>query len=108
MNTLTPSAEYYFAIRAGRTAQNLSSNKYWYKSGDIVTFDAHEQYYRVIFAHGYDTGTYYAYYDIDLDELERINPVIEYYKDTAQIDSFTSNSNNLERLINAKNILSAS
>jgi predicted phosphodiesterase len=101
---------YLFAVRAGRTAQNLSSNKYWYKSGDTVTFDAHEQYYRVIFAHGYlnDAGTNYIYYDIDLDELEKINPVIEYYKDTDQVDTVTANADNLGRLTNAKNVLSAS
>lgn len=102
--------DYLFAVRAGRTAQNLSSNKYWYKSGDTVTFTNHEQYYRVIFANGYLSNGNYYYYDVAPSDIATIQPVVEYsYMDDGDVmDTLTSNADNLQRLINSKNVLSAS
>ena len=99
--------KYLFAVRCGRTAQNLSSNKYWYHDGDEVTFTNNEQYYRVIFA---EAGSAEGMYEvITPDKLTDINPKITYsHVDGATFENvYDSNADNLERLLNAQNVLSS-
>lgn len=97
--------DYLFAVRAGRTAQNLSSNKYWYNSGDDVVFTAHEQYYRIIWA----KGTNGNYQTITPEDIDIINPQIT-YTNAIKVTSESGDAyaDNVELLTNAQNILSAS
>lgn len=98
-------AGYLFAVRAGKTSQNLSSNKYWYNNGDTVTFTSGEQYYRVIFA----KGTNGNYQTITTSDIANIKPVITYsLAIEGEEDDLTANSENFETLTNSQNVLSAS
>lgn len=102
-------SEYLFAVRAGRTAQNLSSNLYWYRSGQKITFSNHEQYYKIIWAK-YAAGTTQAYADITPSEIATINPKITYsYKDGKTVkDIMDIDADSFEYLVNAENVLSDS
>ena len=100
--------KFLFAVRAGRTGQNLSSNLYWYVSGQKVHFANHEQYYRVIFAKG-TPGTG-VYENLTPEDITEISPVITYDFDGSGAvvqDVFSDNSEAIERLVNAQNVLSA-
>ncbi|MBP5362489.1 MAG: metallophosphoesterase [Ruminococcus sp.] len=97
---------YLFAVRAGRTAQNLSSNLYWFKSGDKVTFNDHEQYYRIIWGKR-DVG-HDGYANLTPADLSIIKPQITYtFKNNILINDMT-NDEAFEYLVNAENILSSS
>ena len=102
-------SEYLFAVRAGRTAQNLSSNLYWYRSGQKITFSAHEQYYKIIWAK-YAAGTTTSYADITPSEIATINPKItySYNGDKTVKDRMDIDADSFEHLVNAENVLSAS
>lgn len=104
-------AEGYVAgIRAGLLPTALTSNKYWYKNGDIADFSEGEQYYRIIYAkpiNGLNGDA--GYYDIDVDELETINPVVYFSHGVADVPNVVArNNDNLDRCYAAKDTLSAS
>ena len=100
------SEEYVVGIRAGKLPTNLSSNKYWYKSGDVAEFTEGEQYYRLIYAKLLEDGS--GYYDIDVNELETINPVVYYYHENMETPNVVNRNNeNLDRYFSAKDTLSA-
>lgn len=99
---------YVVGIRAGRTAQNLASNKYWYRNGDTVTFTAHEQYYRIIIAKPSNSSAT-AYYTIELSELPDIDLHIYYSFDGGtDRNAIDANADNLQYWVNSENVLSAS
>lgn len=103
---------YVFAIRCGRVAQNLASNLYWYRDGDEIIFNNHEQYYRVIVAKltDPDATSSYVYQDLTPSDLKYANLRVEYSLDDDTKDSelYDVNADNVAFFLNSQNTLSAS
>ena len=103
---------YVFAIRCGRVAQNLASNLYWYRDGDEIIFNNHEQYYRVIVAKlaDPDATIRYTYQELAPSDLKYANLRVEYSLDDDTKDSelYDVNADNAAFFLNSQNTLSAS
>lgn len=99
--------DYVLGIRCGRLPYDLSSNKYWYKDGDEVTFTNYEQYYRVIIGQYTNPSNPDAGYNtIVPSDLSKVHLSIEYDFDSSDI--LDRNADAIETAINSFNCLSQS